>query len=420
MKRIFLFLFIISANVFAQTNLYVANFEQLNFNDGQPLPAERHFIIQGYTDHDIDIVEIDILESGVEKPDLLYTERWERLAESNAMVYKIPVKFNLFYDAKYDILAKFYKKVNDKSKTELQSALEKHFDTFIDQALVIEEGKVKSTSKGKNIEADLNSILNSTFKNYTTRKNDGFEKFSDRIPSLVARMTNKNLEIDDYEAQKDIDRFKTIVKQEAKKNFEGDLFLLFDKKMIVGYPTVKRDAFVKLVDSTIVEKKSFLLNIGYGSVSDGSSYQTNPFVGFSIPIANDRHNYSLWSKLSVSFGIFTSDFKNSFGETLTGPIVKKPIYAGVGYSVFDYFRIHAGTCILQNQPKTAGNFNMKNTAFYMHFGLSLDFNILAGIGSQSLKKHSYDSDRTYDIGKCTFENIFKCDSTCENDEKVNE
>ena len=85
------------------------------------------------------------------------------------------------------------------------------------------------------------------------------------------------------------------------------------------------------------------------------------------------------NNMSISTGFFLSgDIKNQLGEKISGPVLDRPIYVGLGYNFFRFIRLNAGGTFITTEQ--LGGQNAKS--FQPFVGVSAEFNLWLGIGSK--------------------------------------
>src|SRR5690606_27132574 len=132
------------------------------------------------------------------------------------------------------------------------------------------------------------------------------------------------------------------------------------------------------------EKKPFHLplNVGYsGTYFSGDfnnlEYDTAPFVGLSFPLGNRKFTKFL-GNASLSTGVLLNNLVNGQNQEISGPLIGRPIYAGLGYTMFRVLRFNAGAVLTSSES----NNDTENLSFYPFVGFSLEFNLWLGFNSK--------------------------------------
>ncbi len=110
---------------------------------------------------------------------------------------------------------------------------------------------------------------------------------------------------------------------------------------------------------------------------DNFSYGAAPKVGLVFPLGNSAFTNQFWSRTAIVAGIYLDDFEDEFDNNISGPVVGKPIYAGLGYNIFRFVRLNAGISVLEDKKTVGGNLStLENRVFVRPFiSLTADINL---------------------------------------------
>src|SRR5690606_3709132 len=105
------------------------------------------------------------------------------------------------------------------------------------------------------------------------------------------------------------------------------------------------------------------LFIGYGGVYlggnvDNLEYDSQPYAGFSIPFG--RGNGAWFSRTSFVLGVFINNFKDADDNTITGPVVDRPVFAGLGFRIYDFIHFNAGVVATSTAKQNLSNIKTEN------------------------------------------------------------
>lgn len=139
---------------------------------------------------------------------------------------------------------------------------------------------------------------------------------------------------------------------------------------------------VRIVNAYPTEKKphTLPLNFGYGAFAmkrtlSSTEYLNGPYVGLSFPLENKTFQKFL-GNASISTGVFLQNFESKSGNQISGPLVNLPIYAGLGYKMFNVMRFNAGAVMINMEEVNSSS----NTNYIQPYvGLSLEFNLWLGL-----------------------------------------
>ncbi len=357
-----LFVFVVNAQVRVMYYDYQNNF--FNYND--PLPAEDEFYIQGFAGDSIEVLEIEIIDPA--SRNTIYKGKWKRNCGTNCDQYNVPVHFKLKESAYYNLNLKYF--VKDINKTNLLQITDNQIKAYLEHIFVLNNSKLSTSKNQEQVFENLNDLILLTLNAYSSKRDDDFETFS---------LSIKNEIFDIFELIKDKADNNTLntkvagliklAQNEMSTYLNTEMFVMIDQRNITNYPTER-------------VKSSFLMNLGYGAmISNNLTYTHAPFIGISVPLSKKP----FYNHFSLSSGIYFKNFQNNIGDTLSGPLLGRPIYLALGYQLFDYLRLTAGTNITQNTSQNNNIYNFNNLGLSAHLGLALDINVLLSMGSKRLK-----------------------------------
>jgi hypothetical protein len=83
--------------------------------------------------------------------------------------------------------------------------------------------------------------------------------------------------------------------------------------------------------------------------------------------------------MSISTGFFLSNkMENQLGEKISGPVLDRPIYVGLGYNFFRFIRLNAGGTFITTEQLSG----QSAKSFQPFVGISAEFNLWLGIGNK--------------------------------------
>lgn len=381
MKRtiIISMLITLSISAFCQYEQVIFNYERSLFNDGQSLPAESYFTLTGGISKKVTQVAVNFYnKNGNNKSTPLYSKTWKREYNNTKESFELPINYKLRSNNNYDIEIIYYRLASGNEIENLKSELILSIDSYIEQNLATERKGIKLAKSAGGMVSDLNSIVTSSLTYYKSQSGAIFDGFSDLVLdkiNLISK-TKMNKKSEDENAKvkaKHIKELKVRVHSELSHVLNSGLSIIGDVKYIDNYAVEK----VKTI---------FTFHGGYGGVPlSGDIAQANfgsaPMVGITLPLGKKAFSSSFWSRSAIMTGIFLQDFKGDDGISITGPIISKPIYAGLGYKVFQFIRLTGGIVILENNVQSS-NGNDINTNVYVkpYLGLTIDINIWMDLG----------------------------------------
>ena len=350
------------------------DYELNRFGENQPLPAEQAIIFTGVVPPGIDLVEIQVLAAkGKKDREPLATGAWKRPFDKTSNTFNLPISYRLRGSKEYDVVINFYRSLSDSEKEQLYERLTANLDTYLTQALGIDKRGIDLGKNSKQIIADLNQIVWGGLAHYRNWIDRDFPGFSDIV--------RNNLEaLDKYKAPKEadstqlsyrrelIDELREMVHAEVAFLLNQQLAQLVDSRLVDNYETEKKDSY-------------FALNLGYGGVyldgkvDQSSSFGSAPYLGLGFPFSTSAVAPKFLQDASLTLGFFTSNFDDDNGKSVTGPIFNRPLYAGLDYKLFSFFRINAGAALLEKIDETSGGGEKSDIFVRPFLGISAKINI---------------------------------------------
>ncbi len=373
-------------NLNAQHATVVYNYERNNFNENQPLPAETNFVVNGGVNADVNQVEVAIYRAkDRKKKKALYTGVWKRPIGNNQDMYSLPMNYQLKANDSYDIALTYYRNLSQAEREYLKVRLFQTLDAYIMSSVEVNRSSIDLQKPYRIVMNDLNTIVEDGLQDFRTRNNYVFEGFSDVVKGKVKQIEDINLSKGKFmfsgKKKKDakgayakqiLADLMQLVHNETEQYLNSELMTVKDTKMVDDYPTSKN-------------RSSLSINVGYGGVHfDGGfndlDYGHGPFVGVSLPFGRKAFS-PFWANTSLSVGVFLNNFENANGQTVTGPIVKRPTYVGLGYKAFKFVRINAGASFTEKVDNSSG-LDLKDVNVRPFVGISAEINLAVSFGDK--------------------------------------
>lgn len=336
--------------------------ETQGFDGGISLPAQKPFVISGDISEIITKVEVNIYtNSTLDK--LFYTAIWSGNITGKSTTFKIPVNKLLRSNEEYSFELSFYTRVEKQEHLQLVDMLQNSLSEYVNAQTRIKREQLIFNKPPDALVNELNAIVRSAFKDYDLE----MFRFSGIVTDKIKQIESLKIktERDDINEVSTLYELKNLLDSEIRAYLPQEINKLVYKTIIQDYPTQKLPNVLGVnlgYGATFIEKD----NIGYA-----------PYAGLSIPLGNLAFA-PFMSRVSVSAGIFLSDIKDENNVIYTGPVIKKPIYVGLGYRFLDFVRLNAGAGILEKSTAPA------TTDIFIrpYIGLSIDLNLWIGLGKQ--------------------------------------
>ncbi len=370
----------------AQYQNITFNYEKSYFNGSLPLPAEKKFMVTGNVNPKVQLVEIKIYRDNIDD-EPLYSANWKRIYGNNMASFSVPVNYVLRGNSDYTFVVNYFEPAARNERAALMKSISKGLKAYIDQSIEISNRNVRLKENYKVIMSDLNTIVNSGMGNYKNKSNIYFSGFSDIVKAKVKEIDNASLTKAAYVVKTAPEEEKRSIKQkyiskllndlldltvsEVSQVINTELLVITDSRIVRNYPTEK----------TI---NTIALNAGYGGVYDSGeidnlTYGSGPFAGLSFSLGKKAFTSPFWSRTSISAGVFLTNLDLGNGKEVSGPLVNRPLYLGLGYKVLRFVRLNAGMTALQRGTTSFSDFNINKVYTRPYIGASIEFNLWLGL-----------------------------------------
>lgn len=348
-----------SFSVQAQYKAVTFDHEKVVFGENQPLPAEAHIMLQGQVRTGTDIVEIDIFDrKGKEGRLPLYTNKWKRSQGSTDKLFMLPINFRLKSSSEYDLKIKYYTRVGNAERADLDSILKGYILLYLEQAISVNRNSLTLEQNERQIMRSLNKVVYKGLSLYRNRTDISFDGFSDIILLKLQQIKTVSLGkgkalFQDKEngdakvAYRDklLNELRSMIGTELDQFLNLEWYKLIDSKYIDNYSTEKG-------------KRTVAIQAGFGGAylsgtTQNLSLGSSPFAGFAFPLSQRPGNGKFLNNLSVTFGVFILDFQGDNNNKVSGPIFKRPTYIGASYKLFRFVNLNVGATFLED-ANTAG------------------------------------------------------------------
>jgi hypothetical protein len=353
---------------------------QNQLNAGLPLPSEETFVIQGRIPPSVRLVTAEIFRS--QKSDASGNSyKWKTPYLQESELFQLFISDPLRSNDNYNVILKYYERASAEDMQDLNDAILDNLEAYIRANYDVGRRGLQTMSSQRVMVAQLNQIIFQGLANYTHPLDQEFIGFSDVVRQKIEQTHNLRLrnarfnvlrkKDDDSRdeaiyANQLIDELVALTQAEANQYLRANLLMLVEIITLDNFPTEKRPNYLPI-------------NVGYAGTYFGGDfnnfdYGTSPFVGIAVPLGRRAFTKFL-GNASLSTGIFINDMTNSDGVTISGPLIGRPSYVGLGYSVFRILRFNAGAVLTSSEVNTS----LENITLYPFVGFSLEFNLWLGI-----------------------------------------
>lgn len=350
---------------FSQYSEVLLDYDKHIFANNQELPAGVDLLVRGKIPSAIEYVQIAIYpEKGMESRNALHEGSWKKPMEQAGGEYTIPIHYRLRPSTRYDIRLAFYRAASDKEMRELSDRLRYQMEEYLKAQILISGTDIDLDERPKNIREKMESLIQQKLAGYHRAL-----KRQDRIFSDLLLEQLNALQESEVPALKDRQEAALGLMREELIDYLSDTwYTLADERYLDNAPTEDKQGALSI-------------NAGYGGIGlagdseDDFEYDASPYLGVSFPFGNSAFSGKFFSNLYVGVGLMLNDLERESGQTFTGPVVGRPIYASFDYKLFQFVYLNAGAVLLERSDAEAPS----NALFIRPFvGLSAKINLSIG------------------------------------------
>lgn len=354
------------------------------FSDRSELPAETPFQVQGDLPQEVLQVRLDIRDPGSKLGELLFGQAgtsatYRRPLEGEAGYYRIRVPYALRGGREQDLVLTYFRAANAAERAALAERLENTLGEFLDLRLTRGDSRLKWSGGSNALLADAETLVTDAISNTAHTRKQPFIGFSDLVSETVERAdelaTNKEGKEDEERASRDayLQRVLHTMMRELEHLHDETLLVVYEQYILKSYPVAK--------SRTELHVQAGYAGVYFGGGFQNLEYDAAPFVGLRIPLGNPALRSAFWANTSFDLGAFITNFEDSEGRTISGPVVGRPFYAGLSYKLISFFRINAGAAVLE---RGGGDdfFDVGQVEVRPYVGLSGSFRIWMKLDNQ--------------------------------------
>lgn len=358
----------------AQMDKIYLDYSASSFEGNMPLPAEQKFIVEGEIGPTTDMVRVEVYRDLNSRRAPIYSGLWTRGQDAAASRFSVVIHQKLRGSEEYDFAFTYFRPVTDEELAYVNEQLRMQVSVYLKNQFD-QGGKTAQWQEGTSrLIGDLNEIIRDALSNFSGRDGSQFEGLSDNVRTSIEAVEGQRMKFGKKDSllaaandkQALLDPLADQIINETKQFTHGELYYAFDKREVYKY-------------STEHVKNTVAINIGYGGVwFDGGvndfNYDHAPYAGISVPFGKQAFAKPFWNNLSLSTGVFLLNFKDGDGNTVTGPVIQRPFYVGLGYKVFKFIKVQAGATILETKVEDAGFVEFDQISIRPFVGISAEFN----------------------------------------------
>ena len=386
MKKSLLIFFVLGlCSLGLQAQVTTVNLDLITgkINGGKPLPAEEEFYIHGSIPEKIEMVKLLIYPSKKEAKSG-YTYFWRAPFGYKDLSYQVLMADPLRSNTDYRMEFGYYQKAGAEQVKEVRDLIHQNIKTYLSTVTTIKKGGVNFSESDEVLLSNFSRIVDQGAYYFELPNGEEFPGFSDITRAKLEQRGKLKMGKAKYNVSglTEADNARAVFASDYIQDLENILFSEIDQYLSPNM-LVRVDETIFENYSTEKTANSLPINVGYGAISlskglPEQEFVMSPYAGFSFPLGN-RTFAKFMNNMSISTGFFLSgDIKNQLGEKISGPVLDRPIYVGLGYNFFRFIRLNAGGTFITTEQ--LGGQNAKS--FQPFVGVSAEFNLWLGIGSK--------------------------------------
>lgn len=320
------------------------DFDRSYLGENELLPAEQNLLFTGAIPTYIDQVEIRIYHSkGKADKAPLHTAQWKRPLENQDATYSLPVNFKLRSGNQYDLEVLYFQRISNAERDALIARLYDEATLFLDSQ---RSPKGEWDKRSEKLLRRLNELIDRELSIYRPAVPVVDQQLSPTLAMYMEKM--EEYKKDSITNTRQAVELQSLLSSELEMRVPEKLSKAVDRRYFDDTPTEE-------------SKKGLSVNVGYGGVfidgdlDDDLQYDTAPYAGLSFPLGNSAFAPKFLSNTYLGFGVLLNELENAEGQTLSGPIVDRPIYASLDFKLFQFVYLSAGATLLEQEINNKSN-----------------------------------------------------------------
>ncbi len=354
------------------------------------LPAQEPFNIRVPVGKNTAIIRIHVLK-GNSTTDIVKNVYWIRPVDFSLDLAEIMVDAKLHGNSKYGFEVKIFNYLSDSEKIVLKETIHTHIQNYLDAVLEANGKKIVADKKAEKMLDDLNAIMRRSLYYYENTQQIRFDGYSDIVKMKLEEVQKARLSNAAYNMHGKI-KDTSGATSGLKGSYASQLVEDLQRTIFHETDNFLNLDFVRLYDSFIINSKYtergvtvLPLFIGYGGVYLGGNfgdlnYDSRAYAGVSIPLGSGNRNY--FARTSFIMGVFLNNLRDASGKTFTGPIVNRPVFAGLGFRVLSFVHLNAGVVALSTDKLSLSDIKTSDIKLEPFIGLSAQFNLWLGFNKK--------------------------------------
>ncbi len=339
------------------------------FNNGQALPTGKQLIISAPTEAKTVYAELGVWRGGTDHGKApLYSTTWRRSVADQTPRLRMLFNYSLNGNSEYDFRFDLFRYLTAEEVSNLRQTLYSQFNAYLESVVASDKGGARQW------ESDLEKMVAIRMADYRSPAGSLFDEFGPALRRALSAYSKGSAD--------------TLLTDQKRRNqlarlLQEELSPLLDQPI-----QVKSSSFEVNQYRTETTRNPLGVSVGYGGVylsgtSDNLSYDSAPFIGVSFPISNRAQSPAIFRHTAFCVGAFVNNFQDNQGREITGPVFKRPYFAGLGYQAFRFVRIQAGVTALEERTSGGSAFDFGNVRLQPYIGLSAELELWLGLHSRN-------------------------------------
>ncbi len=380
---LFLSFSLLTCIAYGQRSTVTYDFARNTFGEFEDLPSEMDLLIKGALPPATELVEINVYDKEVKKGDELYSGFWTAAGTTGAKEFAVPVNYQLSPGRDYTFRINFFGTITSAARTELYRQVRSNIESYLNLNYEVQEdGEIELKESARKVRRELDQIVLQSMSQYRITSPGAFRGFSDLVLEQLDQLDGYKATVggssQDSLARAQVNggvsrtspltSLMNLIDGELRSILNQDIVMLRTERVVSDYRAEDKPGYFSIV-------------AGYGAVYydgnlDNLDYDAQPFIGLGFPLAQTKVAPKVFRNASVSVGVFLKNFDIE-NTTYTGPIVKRPLFLGLDYKLFQFVRFNAGATFLEAEGDDDGDFENLGSRVQVRpfIGLSAKLNL---------------------------------------------
>lgn len=343
------------------------DFARNTFGDFEDLPSEENLLITGALPPRVELVEIAVFEQEIDEDtdedDILYVGQYTASGTVGAREFAVPINYPLYPGEDYTFRISYFTTTDSAQRAELYRQVRQTLESYLNLNYSVDEGTLELSESPRRLRRELDQIAQQSMRRYRITSPLAFEGFSDVILEQI-----KQLDGAPVGQGAPLRNLMQLIDGELRSMLNQDMVMLRTQRIVTDVEAEDKPGYFSVV-------------AGYGAAYydgdlDDLDYGDGAFVGLGFPFSVTQVAPRILRNAEFSVGVFVNDFEID-GRDFTGPIVNRPIFAGLDYKLFQFVRFNAGAVFLEEDDGNEDMFDNLDTRVRVRpfVGLSAKLNL---------------------------------------------